>query len=687
MYSRIIISISIVFILASATLAKTFKKTSLPVFVKAKKIVYDRLKNVYEAYGNVVLKQGDKLIEAEKVIVDMNKNKAVFEGNVFFKTGKDWFKAESGTFDLNTYQGTLYQAEAFMSENHIYIRGKEIKKTGKRTYVVENAQITTCDGEKPVWCFRAKKMRVTVEGWATVSHLSFWTKGIPLAYMPYLILPAKTKRQSGFLFPYFGYSERDGFDITLPFFWDIKPNIDATFYQRYLSNRGWFQGIEFRYILNETDKGFFYFDYLHDRLFSKNRWWLRSKQDQMLPGGIYAQLDIDLVSDKDYLKEFTEGLNNYRYCDKEFFRYFHRGLSTEETALIRESNLSLTKNWGQYSIIAEAHYTQNLDKSQDEFTLQRLPQISFKRQDTKLWKTPFFLKWDTIYTHFWRQRGIKGHRIHFAPTFSLPLKTKYFEILPKLSLMRTNYFLKEEHLSRFLYETSIEVKTDLWRYYLGSFIHHLEPKIIYRFRPDVDQSDLPYFDGIDRLLKHNEVTYSLTQYLLIERKGQLQELMRLSVSQTYDFKEARRKDIPKEKRRPFKDILIELQLKPFWEIYLDTEVTISPYGKGVKETNTHFRFITKRGDFIKFNYQYRINETQDLGTEIFLQLIKNWSMHFYNSHSFYYNRDIETRFSLRYEAQCWGIEFAYSDIYNDKKFMIIFSLTGIGEIKGISFGR
>jgi len=235
-----------------ATFAYGFEKrpTKLPAIIKAKKIIYDRSKNTYEAYGNVSLKQGERLIEAEKMTVDMNTKQAIAEGHVFIEVGKDWFKAESAEFNLATYQGTLHNAEGFMSENHIYIKGKNIRKTGKRTYIVENAKITTCDGEKPVWYFQAKRMKVTIEGWASVSHLSFWARGIPFAYVPYLILPAKTKRQTGFLFPYFGYSKRDGFDITLPFFWDIKPNIDATFYQRYLTNRGWFQGIEFRYFLN-----------------------------------------------------------------------------------------------------------------------------------------------------------------------------------------------------------------------------------------------------------------------------------------------------------------------------------------------------------------------------------------------------------------------------------------------------
>ena len=119
---------------------------------------------------------------------------------------------------------------------------------------------------------------------------------------------------------------------------------------------------------------------------------------------------------------------------------------------------------------------------------------------------------------------------------------------------------------------------------------------------------------------------------------------------------------------------------------MDAETAISPYGDGFTEANIMFGFSTKRADYFNINYQYRPGETEDLATEIFVHLIHNWSFRFYNQHSFRYKQDIEKRVSLHYAAQCWGVEFVYADIYDDTKFMVIFSLNGIGQIKGISLG-
>jgi len=672
----------------------------LPVQITAQKITYDKIKNIYEAHGQVVITQGERHIEADNVRVNLTTQEAFLKGHVLFKIGTDRIEAEEGKINLDTFQGILYQAQVFIAQNHLYIRGKEIRKTGPQTYVIEQAQITSCDGASPAWHFTAHRAKVTIEGRATASHVAFWAKSIPLVYVPYVILPAKTKRQSGFLFPFFAYSKRDGMDVTLPFFWAIKPNIDATFYQRYMTNRGWMEGIEYRYLLNETDKGIIYFDYLSDKRkdidfvddnlsrTNKRRWWWRSKQEHVLPGNIYAQLDLDLVSDQDYLREFTEGFNNYRQCNREFLRYFNRGLSTEETSLLRESSFSLTKNWTSYSFIGEMHYTQNLDKTQDEYTLQRLPQISFIRNDSPIFKTPFFLRWNTTYINFWRSEGVRGHRFHFAPTLSFPYGNKYIELLPQFTPMETLYFTNEGDNDRFLYQTSLEAKTNLWRSFSwpSHFIHHLEPRIVYTYRPDIDQSDLPSFDGLDRLSKINQITYTLTNYLLMERDNKFQQLMRFSVTQTYDINEARRSLLPGQKRRSFSDVLLEMQVGPLSGVYLDLEGAISPYGKGFTNANANFSVMTKRGDRLRLNYQYRPSQTRDLTTELFVNLFPKWSIEAYNVHSFQYHQNIETRVSLQYKSQCWGVKLAYTDLYADRKFMIIFTLTGIGEIKGISFG-
>ena len=687
-----------IFILFLILWTKATYPIPLPYYLKANKIIIERAKGLYIAEGDVRIDQADRHLEADWVCIDLKRQKALLKGNILFRIGNDWIRANEAKIDLKTYQGTLYKARLFASENHMYVSSDEISKTGKNTYFVKNATITSCDGKLPAWKFTVKRLNIEVEGWAKAHNVAFWVRSFPIAYVPYLILPIKTKRKTGFLFPYMNYSRRDGLDITLPFFWAIRENMDATFYQRYMSRRGFMQGIEYRYLLSEDKKGIFFFDILDDRRgdidfiwdeiprTNKLRWWIRSKQEHILPYGFYYQLDLDLVSDQDYLREFTEGYNNYKTCNSTFLRYFGRGFLNEEASLIRQSSLSLTKYHGIYDFIFELKYNQNLDKNKDEYTTQQLPNVHLYRNDAPLLNTPLYLSLDINYTYSFRQReklpefkGKSSHRTHLEPSISLPFTLHHLELLPKLTLKETVYNLKGHTYSRFIYYTSLEAKMNLFRLFRWPIrtLHHLEPRIVYEFQPSVDQERLPRFDDLDRLPKINRLTYSLTNYFTSKKR----EWLWLKISQTYDINEQRRKLAPGEKRRPFSDVLIETQFRPWPYTYLDSEIKISPYGKGITYTHTHLELKDWRNDRIRFDYQYRPGQTRDLGTGCYINLTAGWQAYIENQHSFMYDQDVETRAGIRYNAQCWGVELAYSDTFDNKRALVIFNLKGIGEVK------
>ena len=687
-----------IFILFLILWAKATYPIPLPYYLKANKIIIERAKGLYIAEGDVRIDQADRHLEADWVCIDLKGQKALLRGNVLFRIGNDWIRANEAKIDLKTYQGILYKARLFASENHMYVSSDEISKTGKNTYFVKNATITSCDGKLPAWKFTVKRLNIEVEGWAKAHNVAFWVRSLPIAYVPYLILPIKTERKTGFLFPYMNYSRRDGLDITLPFFWAIRENMDATFYQRYMSRRGFMQGIEYRYLLSEDKKGIFFFDILDDRRgdidfiwdeiprTNKLRWWIRSKQEHILPYGFYYQLDLDLVSDQDYLREFTEGYNNYKTCNSTFLRYFGRGFLNEEASLIRQSSLSLTKYHGIYDFIFELKYNQNLDKNKDEYTTQQLPNVHLYRNDAPLLNTPLYLSLDINYTYSFRQReklpefkGKSSHRTHLEPSISLPFTFHHLELLPKFTLKETVYNLKGHTYSRFIYYTSLEAKMDLFRLFRWPIrtLHHLEPRIVYEFQPSVDQERLPRFDDLDRLPKINRLTYSLTNYFTSKKR----EWLWLKISQTYDINEQRRKLAPGEKRRPFSDVLIETQFRPWPYTYLDSEIKISPYGKGITYTHTHLELKDWRNDRIRFDYQYRPGQTRDLGTGCYINLTAGWQAYIENQHSFMYDQDVETRVGIRYNAQCWGVELAYSDTFDNKRALVIFNLKGIGEVK------
>ncbi|MCK4728881.1 MAG: LPS-assembly protein LptD, partial [Desulfobacterales bacterium] len=228
-------------------------------------------------------------------------------------------------------------------------------------------------------------MRVTIEGYGTLKHAAFWAKSVPLLYTPFLVFPAKIKRQTGLLVPQVSYSGRDGFEYNQPFFWAISESSDATFYEYYMEHRGFKHGVEYRYVLDAESKGTVMFDFLRDyqvddstaasqdssgyeyqgfrgdnedRL-NRKRWWFRMKNDQDLPAGFKAKLDVDVVSDQDYLREFDTGYSGYEHCDTYFLEEFGRELD-DETETVRLNQLNLSRGWDQYSLNVDFRWYDNV---------------------------------------------------------------------------------------------------------------------------------------------------------------------------------------------------------------------------------------------------------------------------------------------------------------------------------------
>jgi LPS-assembly protein len=69
-------------------------------------------------------------------------------------------------------------------------------------------------------------------------HARLRIRGIPVLYTPYINFPIDDRRKSGFLVPSIGSSDDNGFELITPYYWNIAPNLDATFYPRYMSKRG-----------------------------------------------------------------------------------------------------------------------------------------------------------------------------------------------------------------------------------------------------------------------------------------------------------------------------------------------------------------------------------------------------------------------------------------------------------------
>ena len=695
-----------------------------PWKVTSDRLTYDREILILE--GDVEIINKDERLTADYIAANTATKEVEAKGNVRFETKEGTLTGKTLKLHFGDGTGKIQGGKLSFTQDNIYLSGDTIEKTGEDTYHITNGSITTCDGETPPWRLVAKDIKVTIGEYAQVKHATFQVKSFPCMYIPYLMFPTgKRKRKTGFLIPRYDQSDRDGFGLDIPFYWAVGENNDITFYQHYMSKRGFMEGVEYRYILNRESKGNIKFDYLSDKKdgsefdqdgfirTNKNRWWVRGKFNQALPGGSALKVDLDLLSDEDYLREFRRSYSTFDASQEAFLEQFGRGLD-EETSFIRKSAISLNKSWQKFSLNGECRYNQNLDKSQNEFTLHKLPFVELSRSKQRIFNSPLLAELNSSYTNYRRNVGTTGHRLNIHPRLNLPLRLgNYLNFIPSVGFRETVYIVDEggtnnDFKSRERFGFRSELSTNFSRIFNikgkrgRKFRHTIQPKVIYEYTFDRNPQTLPQFDEEDTVTGRNIIRYSITNYLIgkaVDDEDQVdyQEFLRLSLSQGYDINRM-------FLDRSFSDIVGELEFTPLYHnIIFDLDTSWSPYDNKFTSYNVRTHLLDKRGDSLNLDYRYENgsykikvhpgspidqgfrhtdgNNVKEFNADGILKISDTLSFLGGYRRSLTADRNVETRFGLSYKAPCWGMNLHYIDEYNDQRFILTFSLAGIGEFR------
>ncbi len=712
-----------------------------------------------EAFGNVVLDRGTDYIRADYARYYQATKWVFLRGGVEARFQGDFLKAEEAEFDLETNTGWLKNGQVFMEDPHMYFEGAILKKTGPETYEFREATVTVCDGDRPAWSIKSSRGDITMDGYAHLWGPRFQILDQPLLLAPYAVIPVKTKRQSGFLLPEIGSSDRLGITYDQPYYQVIDEEQDVTLYSHLMTAKGLMLGAEYRLVPDIHTKGIFKLDYLYDQetesqsLYSDNeemsranhsRWWARGKFDgYLLEPDWNLKLDLDLVSDQDYLREFSHGFSGFKKSRKDFLQYFGRDIEDSDSEL-RVNRLLLSRNWANVGFQGLLEYTQNLEYGSnnnlsnhdrdDDPTLQRLPELNVHLYQTQLLDTPLTIEGSSQLASFWREYGTTGTRLDLHPVIGLPLHFEFGSVIPKGGIRSTTWFVEKYEgedpevdadtstPNRFLPDFSTSAYTEFSRIFtlteesdvpadddtftILKLKHAVQPRLEYTYIPFSDQEKYPYFDEIDRIEAKNELKYSLTNIFTC-KTGKVQpspdeqgktglkidffDLARLRFEQLYDIREeTRNNDTDKYPNRPFSDILADLTTRVTPWLFLTNKTWYSPYEGHVTEhehaLSVHYGediFASFSMDFLEEIDEYLRQEQERERIASFgggFGINKEWSTAFLYRVDWESGTDLEKRLTLRYDHQCFSAETSWSQTDDDTRFEFRVILAQLGSL-------
>jgi len=489
--------------------------------------------NELEATGNVVIKREGTTLKADEVRFNRATQNMEAKGKVTVDDPEWKVKsADSIQMNMENETGVIQNGDLFLEQGHVSMSGRRFEKFGGQTYHVDDGFFTTClcESGAPSWKFSADQMDLALDGVGTVRSGYFYIMDVPVFYLPYAYFPLNTDRQSGFLFPKFGHSTKEGFRYLQPFYWAISKSTDATVEVDVETHaRFGFLG-EFRTQIDRESDFRLNGSYFNElwRTDQSSAVVDRTIADQRIPQDRWSVIgshryttSSDWLTFSDYAA-YSDDLFTRELVDR--FDLAGSQESNVQSSRFSGSRFGLFKNWGDAFFKGEWNFYQDFIQP-DKTTLHRTPDIAFWGRQL-LSGFPLEFRWRAEGVNYIRQAGGDGLRFDLRPEAVLPfhLSPQVFGSLsaaPRETLYHVYEPVKasDHNVSRELIELRGNVGTSFSRVFgfdslgINRVKHVVEPELSYLFVPGVNQSHIPIMDDVDRINRRNVLTFALTNRL------------------------------------------------------------------------------------------------------------------------------------------------------------------------------
>ncbi|WP_340620871.1 LPS assembly protein LptD [Xenorhabdus siamensis] len=524
-----------------------------------------------EFVGNVNIQQGNKTLTADKVRFEQTEDSIPVRtitatGNVRYDDPQIILKGPRAWSNLTTKDTDVEQGKYQMVGRQG--RGnadKMMLRNENRYTILNNGVFTSCLPGNDSWSVVGSEVILDrQEEVAEIWNARFRIANVPVFYTPYLQLPIGDKRRSGFLIPNASFSNKNGIQFLLPYYWNIAPNYDATITPHLISKRGLKFNNEFRY-LTKAGLGTVALDWIgNDRLYaddkkfnlrperdSNNRWLFYWNHSGVMNQVWRFSAEYTKVSDPHYFTDFTS----------------QYGTSTDGYATQKFSIGYAQQNW---NATLTTKQFQIFTVSDGRKAYRATPQLDLNYYKNDL--GPFDFR---TYAQFAKFTSVgkdqpNAVRWHLEPSINLPLSNHWASLNNEVKLMATYYQQDipaaqknsqlEKSANRVLPQFKSDAKMVFERAmsFNPAYTQTLEPRIQYLYVPYKSQNNIYNYDssllqanytglfrdrfysGLDRISSANQFTSGITTRIYDE---DLVERFSLSVGQIYYFEAPRVEDI------------------------------------------------------------------------------------------------------------------------------------------------
>ncbi|PXW24378.1 LPS-assembly protein LptD [Paraburkholderia caballeronis] len=616
--------------------------------VKADALHYDVDTDVANAFGSVVVVQNGTSFTGPDARLRVEAN----EG--YMTAPKYHFAATGGS-------GSAERADLLDDERSVLTNG---------TY-------TACQcSTHPAWYIKGSEFDFDTGADEGVAHNSvLFFQDVPIFASPWMSFPLSGDRRSGLLPPTFSLSSTNGYELSLPYYFNIAPNRDFTFTPELISKRGVFLQGTYRY-LSSNYSGTFTGTFLpNDAITKTNRYAVFFQHNQNFGNGFGGYVYYNKVSDNTYPEDLSQPANQF----------------LAGTQLLYQQEAGLTYNNGPWSVLAREQHWQTLEPSVPPYG--REPQLNVKYAKYNVGGFDFGAEADYTRFRITTDNATEGDRVVFNPYLSYSLMGPGYFVTPKVQWHFASYNLSNigpespagtpknftESIPTFSFDTGLVFDRSV-HLFGQDYIQTLEPRLYYVYTPYRNQDFAPLFDtadsdfglaeiftpntfiGNDRIADSNRITAAITTRFLNPATGD--ERARFVIAQQYYFRDQRVTLLPGQSgsQATHSDLIAGASLKLGAGFASETAFQYNADNNQLVKASVGFGYSPGPSRVVNVAYRYtRSNTTLDNQPINQFLISAQWplSHRVYAVSRFNYDlnghRIVDGLLGMQYDADCWAL--------------------------------
>lgn len=643
--------------------------------------------------GNVEMQRGDQWLGTDRLTLEQASQRYRAEGNVRFQDSAMRFTARElrgdNLADRIEVDALRYQLIAERGNGE----AERAVSIGAAS-TLHSATYSTCDPAQRAWHLHARQVDIDHdEGLARVRGARLRMGEFTVGYLPYLVVPVDDRRRSGVLYPTFGRSTRNGYELAVPYYLNLAPHYDATITPRLLTLRGVMLNGEFRYLAPGGD-GQLDLDYLNsDRVAGRDRHQVRYRHANRINRTWSLDIQGHRVSDDRFLEDFGEGLGDFGVSQIQSYASL-RGAGRYWRSDFRVAGWQLTD-----PLLGPANQGYSL-----------LPRLAVG------WDRPWANGLQTglggDLARFTHPVLIGANRIDIRPWVRAPIEGSWWFLRPELAWRYTRWDLEGggpgRQPSRSLPIASLDTGAFFERpvtFNGGAYVQTLEPRLYYLRVPYRDQRDIPVFDtaeltfgyaqlfrtnaytGADRQSDANQATFALTSRLLGDADGR--ERLAGSIGQIRYFTPPRVGPGAVELAPRSKSAYVaDVEFRPGTRTSLAMSEQWDPETRQTLLRSWRTQYRLRDDGVLNLAYRYRPEMVKQAAASFVYPLAPQWRLMGSWNYSFLDRSTLEAFGGLQWESCCMAVRVLGRHYLRNREGEKDNALYLEIELKGLgSFGR